>query len=102
MEMSKYETLINDLNTLESRITILKSQYDDTVERNKELEVALEKAKQDNTGLYQKLASLEEELNELKSKTEGMNFGSLNLEERESLKGRLQELISRIDYHLSS
>ncbi|GBD87292.1 hypothetical protein BMS3Abin03_01220 [bacterium BMS3Abin03] len=102
MEMTKYETLINDLNTLESRITILKSQYDDTVERNKELEVALEKAKQDNTALYQKLASLDEELNELKSKTEGMNFGSLNLEERESLKGRLQKLISRIDYHLSS
>ena len=102
MEMTKYETLINDLNTLETRITILKNQYDDTVERNKELDVALEKAKQDNTELYQKLASLEEELNELKSKTEGMNFGSLNLEERESLKGRLQELISRIDYHLSS
>ncbi len=100
--MTKYETLINDLNTLESHITILKNQYSDTLERNRELEAALEKAKQDNTALYQRIAELESEVNELKSKAEGIGFGSMNLEERESLKTRLQELISRIDYHLSS
>jgi uncharacterized lipoprotein YehR (DUF1307 family) len=101
--MVKYENLINDLSTVETQITILKNQYNDIVERNKELDIALEKSKQDNTSLYQKIAVLDEELNYLKSKAEqDLNLGTLNVEERESLKIRLQDLISRINYHLSA
>ncbi len=50
--MVKYENLINDLSTVESQITILKNQYADSVKRIKELDIALEKSKQDNTALY--------------------------------------------------
>ena len=58
VDMAKYEAMIKDLSTLESQITILKNQFEDTINRNKELEVALEKSKQDNTSLYQKIAAL--------------------------------------------
>ena len=60
--MVKYENLISDLSTVESQITILKNQYADAVKRIKELDIALEKSKQDNTALYQKIASMEEEI----------------------------------------
>jgi len=101
--MVKYENLINDLSTVESQITILKNQYADAVKRIKELDIALEKAKQDNTALYQKIAVMEEEINYLKSKSEqGIGLNAMDSEERESLKVRLQELISRVNYHLSS
>ncbi len=101
--MVKYENLINDLSTVESQITILKNQYADAVKRIKELDIALEKAKQDNTALYQKIAAMEEEINYLKSKSEqGIGLSGMDSEERESLKVRLQELISRVNYHLSS
>ncbi len=96
--MPKYEALINDLSSIESQITILKSQYTDSVGRIKELETALEKSKQDNTSLYDKIASLEEEISYLKNKAEK----GLQIENQESLKVRLQDLISRIDFHLSA
>ncbi len=100
--MVKYENLINDLSTVESQITILKNQYADSVKRIKELDIALEKSKQDNTALYQKIASLEEEINYLKSKAEqGIGLGDMDSDERESFKVRLQELVTRINYHLS-
>ena len=100
--MVKYENLISDLSTVESQITILKNQYTDAVKRIKELDIALEKSKQDNTALYQKIASMEEEINYLKSKAEqGIGLNAMDSEERESLKVRLQDLITRINYYLS-
>lgn len=100
--MSKYEAMINDLSILESQISILKNQFKDGVKRNEELEVALEKSKQDNTSLYKKIAALEEELNELNTNAENsLILGLTDSNEKESYKIRLQELISRIDYHLT-
>ena len=96
--MQKYETIVNDLSSIESQITILKDQYNDSISRNKELEIALEKSKQDNTSLYDKIAALEEEINYLKSKAEK----GLQIENQDSLKIRLQDLIKRIDFHLSA
>ncbi len=99
--MAKYEAMIKDLSTLESQITILKNQFGDTVRRNKELEVALEKSKQDNTLLYQRIAALDKELTDInKNAEEGLNL--LSLEDKESFKTKLQDLISRINYHLSA
>ena len=96
--MQKYETIVNDLSSIESQITILKDQYNDSISRNKELEIALEKSKQDNTSLYDKIAALEEEINYLKNKAEK----GLQIENQDSLKIRLQDLIKRIDFHLSA
>ena len=101
--MAKYESLLNDLSTLESQITILKNQYSDLNGRNKELDIALEKSKQDNTSLYQRISSLEEEINYLKSKAEqGFGSGTLNAEEREEIKLKIKDLITRINFHLSA
>ena len=101
--MAKYESLLNDLSTLESQITILKNQYGDLNGRNKELDIALEKSKQDNTSLYQRISSLEEEINYLKSKAEqGFGSGTLNAEEREEIKLKIKDLINRINFHLSA
>lgn len=101
--MAKYESLLNDLSTLESQITILKNQYGDLNGRNKELDIALEKSKQDNTSLYQRISSLEEEINYLKSKAEqGFGSGTLNAEEREEMKLKIKDLINRINFHLSA
>ncbi len=100
--MSKYEAMINDLSILESQISIFKNQFKDGVKRNEELEVALEKSKQDNTSLYKKIAALEEDLNELNNNAENsLILGLTDSNEKESFKIRLQELISRIDYHLT-
>ena len=100
VDLAKYETLISELGALESRIEILNDKYSDTLERNKELEVALDSTQEDKNLLHQEIARLEEELQLLKQTAEEKI--NLNSEERENFKAKINDLISRLDYHLSS
>ena len=100
VDLAKYETLISDLGKLESHVEILKNKYGDSVGRNKELEVSLNEIQQDKNLLHQKISEMEIELEETKLKTEEKS--KLNSEEREEIKIKIRDLISRIDKHLSS
>lgn len=100
VDLAKYETLISDLSSLESQVEILKNKYSDTMDRNKELEVSLNEIQQDKNLLHQKISELESELEEIKLKVEEKS--KLNLEEREELKVKIKDLISRVDKHLST
>lgn len=100
VDLAKYETLISDLGKLESYVEILKNKYNDTVERNKELELSLNEIQQDKNLLHQKISEMETELEDITLKSEEKS--KLNLEEREEIKSKIRNLISRIDKHLSS
>jgi len=100
VDLAKYETLISDLGKLESYVEILKNKYNDTVERNKELELSLNEIQQDKNLLHQKISEMESELEDITLKSEEKS--KLNLEEREEIKSKIRILISRIDKHLSS
>lgn len=100
VDLAKYETLISDLGKLESQVEILKNKYSATVVRNKELEVSLYEIQQDKNLLHQKISELESELEEIKFKSE--EKAKLNSEEREEIKTKIRDLISRIEKHLSS
>ena len=99
VDLAKYETLISDLSKLESQVEILKNKYNDTVERNKELEVSINDIQQDKNLLHQKISELESELDEIKNKSE--EDSKINLEEREEIKTKIRNLISRLDNHLA-
>ncbi|MCW8802776.1 MAG: hypothetical protein OQK57_00110 [Ignavibacteriaceae bacterium] len=100
VDLAKYETLISDLGKLESQVEILKNKYNDTVGRNNELEVSLNEIEQGKNLLHQRISELESELDETKLKSE--EKAKLNSEEREEIKIKIRDLISRIDKHLSS
>jgi chromosome segregation ATPase len=100
VDLAKYETLISDLSALESQVEILKNKYSDTLERNKELEVSLNEIQQDKNILHEKISELESELEEIKLKVEEKS--KLNLEDREELKIKIKDLITRVDKHLST
>ncbi len=99
MDLAKYENLISELSALESQVEILKDKYTDTLERNKELEITLDSVQQDKNLLHQEMTKLEEELQILKQKSEDKI--NLNSEERERIRSKIHDLISRIDFHLS-
>ncbi len=99
VDLAKYETLISDLSKLESQVEILKNKYNDTVERNKELEISINEIQQDKNLLHQKISELESELDEIKNKSE--EDSKINLEEREEIKTKIRNLISRLDNHLA-
>ena len=101
-ELSKYEILINDLAALESQAAIIKSRYKDLSAHNIELEKHLRECQKENASLIQKLKNLETEFESFKNDSEGQFINLLNTKERETLKVKIQNLISKIDYHLSS
>ncbi len=101
-EISKNDILISDLSTIETQLSILINKNRDLNTKNIDLEETLNSLKKENSILLQKLSSLENDIKNIDENTETNLFNSLNLKERENLKVKLQNLITRIDYHLSS
>lgn len=101
-ELSKYEIIINDLNLIETQAEILKNKAKDIELRNSKVERTIEQLKAENAALNQKIAKLEGEIDRLIGKTELNIFNSLTSKEKEALKTKIENLINKIDYHLSS
>ena len=101
-ELSKYESIINDLNLIETQAEVLKNKAKDIEIRNIHIERAIEQMKAENAALSQKVVKLEGEIDRLIGKAELNIFNSLTSKEKESLKSKIENLINKIDYHLSS
>ena len=101
-EISKYESLLNELNTLETQASVVRNKYKDTFARNSELENQIITLKKENLNLAQKISKLQEEIENIRNEREIEILNSLNLKERETLKIKLQNLISKIEYHLTA
>lgn len=110
-ENNKYDLILSELNSMDGQVLVLRNKWKDTEQRNRELDQQSRSLKQENFELQQKISMLEEEIQNFKKKVEEITlkqsasdglFNSLNLKERENLKVKLQNLISKIDYHLTS
>jgi len=101
-ELSKYESIINDLNLIETQAEVLKNKAKDIEIRNIHIERAIEQMKAENAALSQKVVKLEGEIDRLIGKAELNIFNSLTSKEKETLKTKIENVINKIDYHLSS
>ncbi len=102
VDLAKYDSLIHDLTSIEAEIATLGNKLKDTEERKTELEIQIAKLRQDNSFLQKKIIELDQEILLSKQDEEGNIFNTLNSKEKENLKLKLQDIISKIDYHLSS
>lgn len=102
MDFAKYDSLIQDLTLIESEISAITEKLRVSTQREQELEIQLTKAKQENAALIKRISELEHQLENTQIKSENEYFGSLNTKEKEVLKQKIQNLITRIEYHLSS
>ncbi len=102
VDLAKYDLLIQDLTAIEAEIATLGNKLKDTEERKTELEIQNAKLRQDNSFLQKKIVELEQEILLSKEDEEGNIFNTLNTKEKENLKLKLQDIISKIDFHLSS
>lgn len=102
VDLAKYESIIHDLSSIEAEIATLGHQLKDTEERKTELEIQVAKLRQENTFLQKKIIELEQEILLAKQDDDGNIFNTLNSKEKENLKLKLQDIISKIDFHLSS
>lgn len=102
VDLAKYDSIIHDLSAIEAEIATVGNKLRDTEERKTELEIQVAKLRQDNSVLQKKIIELEQVILLSKQDEEGNIFNTLNTKEKENLKLKLQDIISKIDFHLSS
>ena len=102
VDFAKYDSLIQDLTLIESEVAAIVEKLQISTQRKQELEIQLAKVKQENAVLVKRISELEHQLENTQIKSENEYFGSLNSKEKEVLKQKIQNLITRIEYHLSS
>ena len=101
-EYSKYDILNKDLAQIEMQVSVLSNKYKDVIERNQELEEIVEELQKENVLLNKKMSKFQSEPVNLQFEGDQALFSSLNTKEREELKLKLKNLISKIDNHISS
>ncbi len=101
-DISKYESILNDLTLIETEVAILVEKLRVTSESLREKEVQMAMLKQENQQLNKKLSELEFELESTKMNLQNERPESFISKDNELLKEKIKSLISRIDFHLSS
>lgn len=101
-DISKYESTLNDLTLIESEVAIMIEKLRVTSESLKEKEVQLAMLKQENQQLNKRLSELEFELESAKLSNQNKMPEFAQRQDNEVLKEKIRNLISRIDFHLSS
>jgi predicted nuclease with TOPRIM domain len=96
-DLTKYEMFLNDLSSLETQTVILTGKCKNLSLNNKKLEEELSRLKKENRELAEKIDKLE-----LHIPDSPELFPAMSRTEREEMKFKLQSLITKIDYHLSS
>jgi hypothetical protein len=101
-DLIKHEILLNELSAIESQLSILIHKNKELIGKIGDQETEILRLRNENSILLQKVMSLESETKKPWQDGDNNLFNSLNLKERENLKVKLQNLLSKIDYHLSS
>ncbi|NCS88576.1 MAG: hypothetical protein AUK34_13250 [Ignavibacteria bacterium CG2_30_36_16] len=99
-DLSKYDLLLSELSAIETQLTILIDKYNDNADRNKELEDEVNLLKKENFSLGQKLNRFETQ--SISTPDSEDMFDSATKAEKEDLKKKIQNVITKIDRHLSS
>jgi len=100
-------TIRISLEEMHSRMKILISKYKDLKNENtllkeniKNLNLKISELKLQNTKAGTELINKDKEISELKNLALNTSSGSLSTSDKENVKSRIKELISRIDTHL--
>ncbi len=102
-ESSKYDIFLDELNALEKQIYYFIQKGSELLDANQALSNRITLLERENENLKKKITEIESKVS--KSLFHEENFfgnGNLNLEEKEALKNKINDLIAKIDYHLRS
>jgi predicted nuclease with TOPRIM domain len=101
-DLTKHEILLNELSEIQSLVAELINKRRTMQEENTRLERSFSGLREENKMLLQKVEALEKQLEEHGNNSLNSLFGSLDNNEKEELKTKIQNLVNRIDLHLSS
>lgn len=104
-ENSKYDFFMNELVSLEKQVYVYVQQMGDIFEANAKNEKKIAKLNKENEVLKLKIEELENKLARQSAKNKknsNSSDGNISDIEKEELKTKISDLISKIDYHLRS
>lgn len=102
-DKSKYDYFMEELLSLEKQIYTVVQKSDELVDENNDLREEIENLQVENGALKNKLREIETSLtNQISDKKDLFSENSININEKEEIKEKIQNLISRLDYHLRS
>jgi len=102
-DKNKYDLFLEEISNLEKQIYLFAQKSDELVEQVEMLSKKVIELEKENSVLKQKLNDFEQRVsNPFKEDDLFGSLESLNLEERNNLKIKINDLISKIDNHLRS
>ncbi len=101
-DLTKHEVLLNELSEIHTLVSELKNRNKSIREEYSKLERSFSGIREENKMLLQRIEALEKQLEENGENSLNSLFGSLDGSEKAELKNKIQNLVNRIDLHLSS
>ncbi|MEG8945729.1 hypothetical protein [Rosettibacter firmus] len=102
-EVTKYDMFLEELNALEKDIYYFIQKGNEIIEANQALNNRIVQLEKENEILKKRLAEIENKLSKSNISQDNLfSLEKISIEERESLKNKISELIAKIDYHLRS
>ncbi len=101
-DLTKHDVLLNELSEIHTFVSELVNNLKTLKKENLRLGKSFSSIREENKILLQRIEALEKQLEEDKNNSLNSLFGSLQNNEKEELKNKIQNLVSRIDSHLSS
>lgn len=102
-DSSKYDFFMDELSSLEKQVYKHLQRTTEITEENKTLQKRIKQLEKENEVLKLKVDDIEVKLNNAFIDTENSQFSGLfNDEEKVQLKNKINDLITKIDFHLRS
>ena len=101
-DTSKYDLFMDEIISLEKMIQKFVAQKEEIEEEKISLQQKLSSLEKENEVLVQKIKGLEKKVISNDEVASSKTKSNLDLSERENLKNQIDDLITRIDYHIRS
>lgn len=101
-ESSKYDFFMNELLSLEKLIGVFAQKGEDALDANTELRQTINRLEQENQALKNKIKEIEQQISKPSNDEDLFGNTSISSEDREEVKTKISELISKLDNHLRS
>lgn len=101
-DTSKYDLFMEEIVSLEKMVQKFVVENEEIENEKTTLESKVDNLEQENEVLVLKIKELEKKLNNAENKKVPESKSNLDFSERENLKNQIDDLISKIDYHIRS
>lgn len=99
---SKFDIFLDELNSLEKQIYIFVHKVKELEEEKNALSKKVKKLLNENEILTMRIEEISGNISKAVNLADEINLKKINWENKEELKSKIEELISKINYHIRS